>query len=230
MAILEIVRKVVEQETVPLRTSALGVVSTVFVHSDADDYNNYEINVRLKHEDLELRRVPMMVSHDGFAAPPLVGDVVLVQFVNGDLNQPVVAGRFYHADNRPPLHRENDILFEQRVSDGTLNHLRFTSDGSIILQRDVQKPEDNSQAKTGIKIDGASGDVEIKAGDKVVIVLKNGSEIQITADGNPINVKCDSLTLDGKMTVKGNVEIDGDLAVSGAGGKTTISGNTITGG
>jgi len=230
MPLLEVVRKVVEQELTAQRTSALAVVSAVFAHSDQNDYNNYEINVKLKHESLELRRVPMTITHDGFAALPQVGDVVLVEFINGDLNQPVVAGRFYHADGRPPLHKENDILFEQRVPDGTLNHLRFTPDGTIILQRDVQKPEDNSQAKTSIKIDGASGDIEIKAGDKIVVVLKNGSEIQLTADGNPINIKCDTLTLDGKMKVNGNVEIDGDLVVSNGANKTTVSGNTIMGG
>jgi uncharacterized protein involved in type VI secretion and phage assembly len=227
---LEIVRSVVEQEMASQRSSALGVVSSVFAHTDKNDSNNYEINVKLKHEELELRKIPMAVTHVGFAAPPRVGDLVLVEFVEGDLNQAVVTGRFYHADDRPPLHREDEVLFEHRVTDGTLNQLRFASDGSVYLQRDVTKPEDNSQAKTTIKIDGASGDIQIQAGDKVLIVLKHDSEIQITADGKPLTVKCDTLTLDGKMNVKGNVEVDGDLVVSNGAQKTTISGSTITGG
>jgi uncharacterized protein involved in type VI secretion and phage assembly len=227
---LEIVRRVVEQEISQQRTSALGVVAAVFAHTDESDTNNYEINVKLKHEDLELRKVPMAIPHVGYAAPPKAGDLVLVQFVDGDINQPLITGRFYHADERPPLHQENEILFEHRVSDGTLNHLRFAADGSMFLQRDVTKPEDNSKAKTSVKIDGSTGDIEIKAGDKITIVLKNNAEIDITADGKPLNIKCDTLTLDGKMTVKGNVEVDGDLVVSSGATKTTISGNSITGG
>ena len=73
--------------------------------------------------------------------------------MNGDLNQPVVTGRFYHADERPPLHKAGDILFEQRLADDTFNHLRLAANGAIFIQRDVTKREDNSEAKAGIAID-----------------------------------------------------------------------------
>ena len=153
---MEVIQQVVRQELARRRTALLGVVTGVFAHTEADDDNNYEVDLRLKHEDLELRRVPLAVPHVGVAAPARVGDLVVVQFVDGDLNQPLVTGRFYHADDRPPLHHEGEVLFEQRVPDGTLNHLRFTDNGSIFLQRDVTKPEDNSAAKTSIRIDGAA--------------------------------------------------------------------------
>jgi phage baseplate assembly protein gpV len=215
--LLEIIRSVVHQELAQQRSSLLGVVTTVFPHTAADDDFNYEANVQLKHEALELRKVPLAVNHVGVATPPRVGDLVLVQFINGDLNQPVITGRFYHADERPPLHQEDDLLFEQRVPDGTLNQLRFTADGTIYLQRDVTKPEDNSEAKTSLKIDGDSGDLEIKSGE-ISIVITNDTDIQITAEGKPIDVTCDTLT------------INGDLVVSNGTNRTTISGNVITGG
>jgi phage baseplate assembly protein gpV len=221
--IVEIIRRVVLEELARNRGSLLGVVTTVYPHEAEDDENNYEANVRLKHEDLELRRVPIAVGHVGVAAPPRVGDLVLVQFLNGDSNQPLVTGRFYHADDRPPLHREDEILFEQRVSDDTLNHLRFAADGSIFLQRDVTKPEDNSEAKASIKVDGPSGDIEIKSADTIVILMKHDGEIQVTADGKPINITAS------KMTVDGDVDINGDLKVASSAGSTTISGHEIKG-
>jgi phage baseplate assembly protein gpV len=221
--IVEIIRRVVLEELARNRGSLLGVVTTVYPHEAEDDENNYEANVRLKHEDLELRRVPIAVGHVGVAAPPRAGDLVLVQFLNGDSNQPLVTGRFYHADDRPPLHKEDEILFEQRVADDTLNHLRFASDGSIFLQRDVTKPEDNSEAKASIKVDGASGDIEIKSSDAIVILMKNDGEIQVTADDKPINITAS------KMTVDGDVDINGDLKVASNSGSTTISGHEITG-
>jgi translation initiation factor IF-1 len=228
---VEIMQQVVRQELVRRRTSLLGVVTAVFAHTDADDDNNYEVDLRLKHEDLELRKVPVAIGHVGVAAPARVDDLVLVEFVDGDLNQPLVVGRFYHADERPPLHHEDEVLFEQRVPDGTLNQLRFTDDGSIYLQRDVTKPEDNSEAKATIRIDGASGDVRITAGDAIVVDLTNDSELRITCDGKPLVVTCDSLTItcDSGMTVEGDVQINGDLQVSGAAGSTTISGHEIKG-
>ena len=76
--LLAILQQVVQQEVARQRTSMLGVVSTIFPHEGVDDENNYEINVRLKHEDLELHRVPLAVPHVGVAAPPRVGDLVLV--------------------------------------------------------------------------------------------------------------------------------------------------------
>jgi hypothetical protein len=230
-SMVEVIQQVVRQELARRRGSLLGVVTAVFAHTDADDDNNYEVDVRLKYDDLELRKVPLAVGHVGVAAPARVGDLVLVQFVDGDLNQPLVLGRFYHADERPPLHHEDEVLFEQRVPDGTLNHLRFTADGTIYLQRDVTKPADNSEAKTTIRIDGKSGDLQIKAGDVVVVELKNDSELHITCDGKPLTVACESLkvTCDSKMTVDGDVDINGDLKVSGASGSTTISGHEIKG-
>jgi phage baseplate assembly protein gpV len=220
--LLDIIKEVVRQEMTRQRGSLLGVVTEIFLHESADDDHNYEVTVRLKHEDLELRRVPMAVGHIGIAVPPRVDDLVMVQFINGDLNQPVVTGRFYHADERPPLHKADDILFEQRIPDGKLNHLRFTADGTIFIQRDVTSPEDNSAALAGIKID-PDGNIEIKAGDSIIITLTNEDHIEIKADGKPIEVTCDTMTINAKVV------INGDLQVSGGGTSTTISGNVITG-
>jgi uncharacterized protein involved in type VI secretion and phage assembly len=222
--IIELIRRVVQQELARNRGSLLGVVTTVYPHEAADDENNYEANVRLKHEDLELRRVPIAVGHVGVAAPPRVGDLVLVQFLNGDSNQPVVTGRFYHADERPPLHWEDEILLEHRVTDDTLNHLRFAADGSIFLQRDVtEQGENDSEAKATIKIDGKTGDIRITSGEQIAVVL--------THDENKISVDCGTMKVTTRegMTVTGNVTVEGDLKVTNKATNTTIKGNEITG-
>ena len=228
--IVELIRRVVLEELARNRGSLLGVVTTVYPHEAEDDENNYEANVRLKHEDLELRRVPIAIGHVGVAAPPRVGDLVLVQFLNGDSNQPLVTSRFYHADERPPLHKEDEILFEQRVPDGTLNHLRFAADGSIFLQRDVTKPEDNSEAKASVKVE-AEGNVEVKVGEKITVRLTLDDNVQVVADGLPITIDCDDMTVTAanKMTVEGDLDVNGDLKVSNGSTSTTISGNEVTG-
>ena len=173
-------------------------MTRVFLHEAADDENNYEVDVRLKHEDLELRRVPIAVGHMGLAAPPKAGDLVLVQFLNGDLNQPVITGRFYHDGERPPLHHADEIVFEQRVPDGTPNHLRLTADGTIYIQRDVTKPEDNSQAKTSIKIDGATGNIEIKINQTNIQITDKGIQMK-DSTGNLIEMKDNAFKITAKV-------------------------------
>jgi uncharacterized protein involved in type VI secretion and phage assembly len=223
--VLGIMRRVAVQEITQQRTTHLGKVTATFPHASDDDNNNYEVSVKLKHEDLELARVPLAVPHIGVAAPPRVGDLVLVQFINGDLNQPVVTGRFYTEEgpNRPPLHKDGEVLFEHRGSNNKLNHLRFAEDGSVIIQQDVTKPEDNSKAKATIKIAGDTGDIVLQAGADITITLKNDSEIEIKANNKPVKIECS------KLTVEGPMDVNGDLKVSGGGGSTTISGHNITG-
>lgn len=205
-SMIEIIRAVVRQELNRDRHSLLGVITAIFPHTEADDDNNYEANVSLKHEDLELTKVPLAVGHLGIAAPPQIGDLVLVQFINGDINQPVITGRFYHEDNRPPLHQADEILFEQRVNDNTINQLRFASDGTIYLQRDVTNLEDNSQAAASLKID-VSGSIEIKVGENNSITL---------ADDN-VDVNCTRMTVNGELVITNNAN------------STTINGNEISG-
>lgn len=229
--IIDIVRRVVGEELALARGSLLGVVSAVFANEDAKSNNNYEINVRLKHEDLELQKVPVAVAHVGFVAPPRAGELVLVQFIDGDLNQPVITGRFYTDEALAPLFKEDEILFEQRVGGGdSLNHFRFTPDGSIILQRDVKKPEDNSDATTSIRID-STGDLTIKVGENVTITVTNDDGVVIDTKSKPVGVSCKTMKVTCDMlTVEGKMTVEQELVVGKTGPKTTIKGNEITGG
>jgi len=54
--LLDIVRRVVAQELQRVRSNLLGVVTAVHAHDSADDDNNFEADVKLKHVDLELHR------------------------------------------------------------------------------------------------------------------------------------------------------------------------------
>jgi hypothetical protein len=223
--LLAAIQRVVQEELAQQRSTLLGVVTAIYVHEAEDDENNFEVDVRLKYEGLELRKVPMAVSYMGLAIPPREGDLVLVHFLNGDLNQPVISGRFYHAGERPPLHKAGDILFEQRLADDTFNHLRLAANGAIFIQRDVTKREDNSEAKAGIAID-VDGNIEIKTGDKIVIAIK--------ADGN-VSIDCEKLTINADVEISKTLKVASDTTVDtqvvvGAGPKTTIKGGEIQGG
>ncbi len=214
--LLDLVRRVVRQELRRRRLGQLGVVTAVHPHAGTGDANNYEADVRLKHEGLELRRVPIAVSHLGFAAPPRPGDLALVEFLDGDLNQPLLTGRFYHAEERPPLHREDEVLFEHRVADGTLNHLRFAADGSIFLQRDVTRPRDSSAAAATVSIDGDTGRVVVAVGDNAVEVSDRGIRLE-DAKGNQLEMTDELFRLKARAP----------LTLDASGQPVTIVGATI---
>src|SRR5262249_41664728 len=112
----------------------------------------------------------------------------------------------------------DDVLFEHRLPDGTRNHLRMASDGSLFLQRNVKRPEDNSDFAAGIRID-PQGLIEIKSG-KVVLTIDPG-KVVLTID--PANGK---VTIEGDVEIKKTLTVDGDGKISGI----TISGTEISGG
>ncbi len=123
------------------------------------------------------------------------------------------------------MHKADEILFEQRLPDGTYNHVRLAADGSIIIQRDVTNREDNSEARAGIRID-PDGNIEIKTGDKFAIAI-NG-------DGT-MSIDCEKLTISGDVEIGKTLQVASDTTVDtqvvvGKGPKTTITGGEIQGG
>lgn len=231
--LMDLVRRAVREELALRRGPQLATVTALAAHESDDDTNNYECDVRLKHDGLELPKVPIALPHIGVAAPPRVGDLVLVTFVDHDLQQPLVSGRFYTDDdkNRAPLFKEDDVLFEHRLADGKLNHLRMAADGSLFLQRDVTKPEDNSEFKAGIRID-PEGLIELKSGDDFVLTIDPGGKITLLAKDNDVEVTCTKMTIDGDVEIKKTLIVEGDGTIKGTGkiSSVTISGTDITGG
>lgn len=231
-ALLDLVQRTVREALALHRGPQLATVTALTVHDSADDTANYEVDVRLKHDGLELPKVPLAVSHVGAAAPPRVGDLVLVSFLDHDLQQPLVTGRFYHDQERAPLFTQDDVLFEQRLPDGTLNHLRMAGDGSLFLQRDVKKPKDNTDFAAGIRID-PHGLIELKSGDDLVLTIDpQGGKITLLCKDKPLEISCGKLTVDGDVQIKKTLTVDGDGTIKGTGkiSSVTISGTEIKGG
>src|SRR4249919_1530357 len=104
------IQEIVREELRRVRVTELGLVEAVFPHSGAGDDDNYGCDVRLKNSGLLLRRVPVATGHIGTVAIPNVGDLVLLAFYEGDVNQPIVIGRLYNDKDRPPLNRTDEII------------------------------------------------------------------------------------------------------------------------
>lgn len=176
--LVTIIRAIVRDELKSLRLGDLGVVTSSFPHADGDEHN-HECNVRLRDSEVELRKVPIATPHLGMVSAPQAGDLVLVSYVGGDPNRPIVVGRLYSADNNPPVHAADEWRVESPL----------TGEASIAIDKDAS--------------------VIITAGDTIVTVKKSDSvelktpkDLKIECDGN-VAIKCK----DAKIDASGNIDL-----------------------
>lgn len=200
--LVDIIRAIVRDELATLRLGDLGVVTSVFAHAE-DDTHNYECSVQLRESDLELRKVPMTTPHVGMVSTPRVGDLVLVSYVGGDPNRPIVVGRLYSDEANPPEHAEDEFV--------------------------LQAPYDD---ETSIKID-AEQSVIVTTGKNVITVEKDGdvsiageADLKITVSGN-VELECEDCTLDASGTI--NLGTGGDPVITEGSHKCYYSGAPLVG-
>ena len=202
---VEVIRKIVASEIRKLRIAELGVVTSIFPHSSDSDKDNYECNVKLKYRDLELRKVPVATQHIGLANIPNVGDLVLVTFVNGEINAPVVIGRLYTDEDRPPVNKEEEIVYT--LSKGSGLRMEFPGGMALSVTDDDVSVE---AGRTTLKL-SRDGDVTIESSAKINVGATGDMSF------NAANVKIESK---GNMEIKAGatakVEATGTLSIKGA--------------
>jgi len=164
--------RIVSEVLSQIKVAQIGTVTKVFEHSSGDDNSNHEVNVLLRDEDVERRRVPVAVSTEGEAVVPRVDDMVVVQFLDGFEEAPVVIGTIYNDVDRAPLGKEG-IIRRRRGSVYTEMHpegdwartaVKSSDDGTPSTKVEVN--DSGGTTKVNIETDG---DINISAGGDVVI-------------------------------------------------------------
>lgn len=196
--IVDTMKKIAAAEMSKLHIASLGVVTSVFPHSDDGDKDNYECNVKLKDKDLELRKVPVATSSIGFADIPQVGDLVLLSFINGEVNSPIIIGRLYNDEDRPPVSKPEEIVFKPPYSknpDLRRIHLNLPEDKVIFTIQDEK-----------VTLHIAKTDITIS---EEGVVVETESEIKITSKAD-LSIKAKNVTIEAesKTTIKGGESVD----------------------
>ena len=207
--IVGVMKKVAEQETRKIYTTELGAVTAVFPHASDSDKDNYQCSVKLKNRkqpdgsDFELRKVPIATQHIGLTNIPNVDDLVVIAFIGGNINAPIVLGRLYNDEDIPP---KND------VGQAILTNLESIA----ITTKSGTKIEIDSDGNVTIE---STGDVTINGGskgaarqdDSVEVTIPSGSFITTVAGGsgapatgmpNPAPVKVQGKITSASGTVK----------------------------
>ncbi len=176
--LMSILRAIVRDELKSLRLGDLAVVTAVSPHADEGDAYNHQCDVKLREGELELKKVPIATPHVGMVSAPRVGELVLLSYVGGDPNRPIIVGRLYSDEVRPPKHAEDEWRVEAPPG-GT--SLAIDAEGSAVFTA--------GKTVLTLKKDGA---VELTAEEDLKVEVKGNVEL-----------KCQ----DCKVDASGNVEL-----------------------
>lgn len=212
-------RQLIRAELARHTSSHLGVVEAVAGHA-ASDNENYGCDVRLRGRDLVLVGVPIATDHLGTVAPPAKGDLVLIHFVGGDPDQPVIAGRFYSDQLRPPEYGLSEIVTHLPPDAGESDRVELAVKGGKSGSRSwtLRLPSDVSISVTDKR-------VEAVVGPMTLTIDGDGGEASITSSGSTVTVKdSGEITLQGQGNV--TIEAQGDLEIK-AGANLKLSAGAV---
>ena len=231
--IVGVMKKVAAREARRMHVAELGVVTESFPHSDEGDDDNYECSVKLLNRkqpdgsDFELKKVPVATPYLGWACIPSVDDLVLVQFIGGELNAPVITGRLYTDDPRPPANKPGEFLIRHKSDEG--GSIKLDEDGKIVLtspnEKNVVTIEDDSISLAGDKysiiIDVSNDKITIQSNKDLEISAKQG---KCVIDVQELEIKSSGAT---KVEAQGELTIKGSTVQAEASGPFKVKGATI---
>lgn len=201
-SLFDTIRRIVQEEVSRVRSAELAVVEEQHPHADDSDKDNYACTVALRDSGIVLKQVPVATQRIGTASIPAVGELVLVQFVGGDVNAPIITGRLYNDEDRPPVNDDNQSIMHLPLAAGDSDavHVELHSGESreLILKLgdglELNLKDDDPVVE--IKVDGGKGSVTI-ARDGAITIDSQG-DINMTGSGS-INIEAS-----GELNLKGS--------------------------
>jgi phage baseplate assembly protein gpV len=199
LTLYETIQRIVQEELGRVRTAELAIVQEQHPHASDSDKDNYACTVQLRNSGIVLKQVPVATSRIGCASIPAVGELVLVQFVGGDVNAPIITGRLYNDEDRPPVNDDGQAITHLPLGaeDGDAVHIELHSGDKrelvLRLGSGVEVNVRDDDPVVELKVDGGKltlqidrdGAVALESQGKVEI---KGSEISVEAQGQ-LNLK-----------------------------------------
>jgi len=200
-------RRLVREEMARLHLAELAIVEEQHPHASAGDDDNYACSVRLRETGLVLKRVPVATARVGLAAIPQVGDLVLIQYLGGDINAPVITGSLYNNQDRPPLNEDGQAVVSLPADseDGVRLEVNSASATSLRLTIASALAVDLQDDDPVVRIDVGDGSAELTIDSDGTVTIKSGRGLKL--EGGEIEIKGTTITAeaDGELTLKGAV-------------------------
>ena len=206
-SLFDTIRRIVRQELKQTRTTELAVVQEQHPHADEGDNDNYACSVALRDSGIVLKQVPVATQRIGTASIPAVGELVLVEFIGGDIHAPVITGRLYNDQDRPPANNDSQMVM----------HLPLDAADSDAVHLDLQSGETRQMVfKLGhgltltAKDDDPVIELEVDGGKAVVKINRDGA-VTMESQGN-VQIKGNEIKLEGQTI---SVEAQSELTLKG---------------
>ncbi|MGB3201791.1 MAG: phage baseplate assembly protein V [Nodosilinea sp.] len=201
LTLYETIQRIVQEELSRQQTAELAVVQENHPHADAGDTDNYTCTVVLRNTGLVLRQVPVATPRLGQVSIPSVGELVLVQFVGGDLNAPIITGSLYTDAARPPVSQSQQAIWHLPPDAAEDDALRVAFTGedpkeiTLSLGSALTITLLDDDPVVSIDIDGGKAAIAIDRDGAVTIT----SQGDVTLEGNNVSIKAQAnLNLEGQ--------------------------------
>lgn len=209
-SLYETVRRIVADEMGRMRSAELAIVQESHPHASDSDLDNYACTVRLRDSGIVLRHVPVATQRIGEVAIPAEGEMVLVQFIGGDINAPIIVGRLYNDEDRPPVSEVGKSVIHLPLGAG--------EDDAVHLEL----------------LSGEKRELLLTLGKGLTLTLKDDDPVvELTVDGGKaaITIARDggvTLESQGSLKVKGSdIKVEGDAIALEASGELKLKGGTV---
>jgi type VI secretion system (T6SS) baseplate-like injector VgrG len=210
-ALFDSISRIARHEAAARAVAGAGRVTEI----RAGDRQDHAVTVEMRDTGLVLPNVPVAVGLMGFAAIPAVDDLVVIAFLEGDVNAPVVVGRLYDADQAPPGHKSGEIVLH-------------VPSGDPKLEIDVKPATPSIRLAMGkVTIEVVDDALTITVGDTEIKAESSGARLEIAVGGASLVMKKDgSVTLDtdGKLKIHATeIDISADARLKLAGATVEIN-------
>ena len=209
-AIVPALQAIVRDELSATRGVALGVVTKAYTNEGGSGDTNLAIDVRVRGSALELQHVPVAVGRLGLSLAPRVGDLVVLVFVDGDVNAAVALGFLYDEQVRPPDAKPTELVYE--VPD---------DEESGVRRAELLLPNGNTLTVEDEKVTVTLGDTTMTLEADGAITLEAAGDLTLKAGGAV------SIEATGDATLKGkSATVEGQSEAKLKGATTSIAGTT----
>ncbi len=190
--LVPLMAEVARRELAAHRGVALGVVDSVRTNDGGSGKDHLQCDVRLHGSGLVLQAVPVAVARPGLSAMPRPGDLVVLGFVDGDVNGAVVLGTLHAAGTPPPDAKPDEVVYEVPDSGGERRLQLRLPNGSTLTVKDDSLEIAMGSTKVTVETDGgvtveAAADVSIKANGKLTLEASSTATLKgasVTVEGS----------------------------------------------
>jgi len=204
----ETIQRIVQAELKRQQTAELATVQESHPHASKSDMDNYACTVVMRNTGLVLTQVPVATAKVGHVSVPLPGELVLVQFIGGDLNAPVITGSFYTDKARPPVNTEQQTLWQLPAEAEKDKAVRLQLSGKAPCE--IRMQVGGSCSLTLIDDDPV---VTVKVGDAATVQIDRDGAVNVTSQGA---MKLEANTIEMKAQTDFKLEAGANMTIKGA--------------